>query len=133
MKLVEKDSMPREVALELLTDRKARVTNRMRKNCLHALQREFISEAERKPLAAKVARKLRAKSIAWIAREVKRSMRQRRGAQIKYERLQAIEPKNPIIEYRVAALNLLANHLDTVIECCEDEIKLRINLPDRFA
>ena len=128
MKEIKTDKMPREVATEMLCTPGARITNRMRKNFQHARQKEFASELTRKPVGEKIRNRARLRSIAWLSRERGRSQKQRRGAQRRYEKLQAIDPKNPVIEARIAALDLLANHLDLVTDVLNDEIRYRLNL-----
>ncbi len=122
MKELERDTMPKEVATELLTDRKARLTNRMRKNCRDARAKHFISDAERKPVAEKIAAKLKSRGLAWIGREISRAQRRRAGLQRRYTSLTG---DNPVIAARRAAIDVLANHIDIFLDCAETEIESR--------
>jgi hypothetical protein len=128
LKEIKHDGPPAEVATELLRDPLAHLTNRMRKNCIAARQKYFASTATRKTLTTKVANRLRDRTLAWIGRELSRAGRQRRGWQRKYEALVAQEPKSPVIEARIAMLNLNVGNLDVFIEGAEDELSHRARL-----
>lgn len=128
MKEIKTDKMPKEVATEMLATPGVRTTNRERKQYRFARQKEFCSELERKPVGDKIRARAQLKPIDRLDRERRRVMKQRRGAQHKYERLQAIDPRTPVIEAGLAALDLLAAHLDTTLDALNDEIKYRLNL-----
>jgi len=121
--------MPKEVAIELLVEPKNRLTNRMRKNCHNARVRCFISDAERKPAAGKVAAKLKGRSLAWIGREIERAKRRRAGLQHRYlaivRQLEATGANNALLLARVAEIDRLVTHLDTFRDCAETELEWR--------
>lgn len=125
MKKIERDGMPKEVATEMLCSPWRRMTNRERKTYAEARQTVWVSEQERKPLALRMRNRAAARPIAWLDRERSRAMKHRRGVQMKYESLMKLAP-NPIIERFVAALNLRAGHLDTVMDAINDEIRMRL-------
>lgn len=127
MKLIERDRMPYEVATEMACSSWCRRTNRERKMLRDARQVEWCSEAERKPLAEKLANRMRNRPIAWLGREVTRAEKRRRGVQQKYEALMRLE-QTPIVERFVAALNLRAAQIDLVIDVAQDEIRYRLDL-----
>lgn len=119
--------MPKEVATEMLATPGLRMTRRERRAYQDARQREFSSELTKKPMTAKLQEKVRSRSIKWLGREAKRTARQRRGLQVKYEAAKR-EEQNPVIARLIALLDLKAAGLDAVLDAIQDEIQYRLNL-----
>ena len=126
--------MPVEVATALLTDPKARMTNRMRKVCRMARETCFVSEVERKPIADKLKTRMQDKPIDRLERLQHRIGAKRRGFQHKFEaakRLQAKQNKpNPVIDRMIALLDLRVGYLDTLVDAVEAELAWRLDLTE---
>ena len=132
MKKIEKDTMPVEVATALLTDPKARMTNRMRKVCRMAREVCYASEAERKPIEAKLRARMHDKPIDRLDRLAHRTGAKRRGLQHKYEAAKRLQEKqnkpNPVIDRLIAMLDLRVAYLDMVTEAVIEEMQWRTDL-----
>jgi hypothetical protein len=115
------------VATEMLAARGIRMTNRERKAYQDARATVWCAEQARKPLLEKMANRARQRAIKWLAREQQRASRQRRGVQRKYESLLRLE-RTPVIERFLAALDLRAGHLDTVLDAITAEVQHRKDL-----
>jgi hypothetical protein len=122
--LVERDAMPREVALEFLTTPGMRLTNTLRKAALDALHRTFKSNRTRKSLAVQCCNSISHRPLVRVAREKVRAERQRRGIQRKYEAALRL-PESPMTELIKNTLNLRAENLDAMIDACETELRRR--------
>lgn len=88
-KLQETDSMPREVAIEILTGK--RITNRMKKNCLAALQTVHVPTAESKNPAERLVEKFQTLPIDRVNRIVKRC--KKRSRMVKGAIIRAVFPE----------------------------------------
>lgn len=73
---IERDTIPSEVAAEMLCEPRARMTNRMRKNCLAARETHYASVLTRTPGATKLAARLHTAKLtqlgSWLRRSVSR-------------------------------------------------------------
>jgi hypothetical protein len=126
------DHLPESVAMDLLSQKGRRMTNRERKVLMTARSREFISTAERKPASEKLARKMPGFTLAQIGKWQHRAEKKRRGVQRKYSAaigLQAASGNpNPVIERLIAGLNLRAAQIDLFLDAAAEELGTRENL-----
>lgn len=129
MKIINQDHMPVEVATELLTDPKARMTNRMRKNCMAARTVAWCSETERKPIEGKIERRAHEQPLVRLGRTIRRVCKRRAGLQHQYEAARRMMAKHeemtPILERRCAIIDLQVAHLDLVRDVVESEVASR--------
>jgi hypothetical protein len=132
----ETDTMPREVAIAMLSAPKARLTNRMRKNCKLALQHSYTST---QPLIkdggkyytldtansreARAQQKIQSHTLAQLVRWLRRLVNHRRISQEKYVALTAKEGLTGKPEAaRLRAMGVL-EHLVAVIDAQRDSIE----------
>lgn len=144
----ERDSIPREVATAMLTEPRARLTNRMRKNCVSARQKVFASTAPFRRMPAVNAQgeivkgygyveiaqrttKLRFSRASlrqlgkWLHRSIaRREIVQRRYLAVPNSDVRAFQAHFDAVR---ASLALLAERLDLIRDVCEDEINVREN------
>lgn len=138
---MERDTMPREVAREMLTNPKVKISNRFRKNCLDVLAtvvesgfpliRGFTVEdgyfqntaAGKISFEDKVERRVKSRTFRQLIRDLRRA-RQRR---VKVQKLAALIPDEATIKFLEIRANLdnRARLLDTVQEYIQNEIKTR--------
>jgi hypothetical protein len=132
MKKTERDSMPREVAIEMLCQQK--LSNRERKVCMAALHTYHESEQQRKPVDQKVASKLTKATLAQLGKWLKRAIARRADTQRAYlllaRRAQKFsdEEKRPHLlatQHAMQVLDGKAAMLDTFREAVENEVTRR--------
>lgn len=87
---IERDTMPSEVATELLCEPKAHLTARVRKNCCSARETHYVSVRERKPGATKLATRLSAAKLTQLGKWLRRSIHRRAGTQRQFDRLKDV-------------------------------------------
>ncbi len=118
--------MPVEVATEMLAAPKARLTGTMRRACIHARERVYISEQEPKDGVLKLTERLERKSYSQLLKWLKRSNRRRAKTQAAYMKLQEQEGiKAEVKEVLSSILDAKAHQLDSLIDGLEEEIKAR--------
>lgn len=142
----QRDSIPREVATAMLTEPRARLTNRMRKNCIAAREIIFASEAPFRKIPApghgyswklnelrtpdeKMKRRFGRATLRqlgnWLRRSiVRREVVQRRYLAVPNSDVRAFQAHFDAVR---ASLALLAERLDLIRDVCEDEINVREN------
>lgn len=138
---LERDTMPREVARELLTNPKAKLSSRFRKNCLDALstvwessfplvvgkyyKEVFQNTAAGKSFEEKVERRVKTRTFRQLVRDLGRA----RLRKVKVQKLSATIPDDAPVEFLTIRGNLdnRARLLDTVQEHIQNEIKTRTN------
>lgn len=141
----EQDGIPRAVATAMLTEPRARLTNRMRKNCIAARDKVFASsvpfrrmpahdaagkiikgwgyaEIEPRTPEDKVKRRFATASLRQLGNWLRRSIVRRGPLQRKYLALQGDSPRTALARELIA---LAVQRLDTVRDVCEDEITMR--------
>lgn len=148
----ERDSIPREVATAMLTEPRARLTNRMRKNCVSARQKVFASTAPFRRMPAVNAqgeivkgwgyaeievrtpdecmkRRFATATLRQLGNWLRRAIARREIVQRRYLAV----PNSDVPKFQVRfdaarqALALLAERLDLIRDVCEDELKMRAN------
>lgn len=137
------DSMPREVAVEMLTSN-VRLSTQERKNCQRALEKHFVSTLEPKSKADCMTRRLKGSTIFQLAKWNKRATNRRASAQSAYLRFKKLEEsiaaepdgesiiakeaKNVrllLVRNTLKALNDHASQLDTFKDLLDTEINSR--------
>jgi hypothetical protein len=141
----ERDHMPHQVATELLTTPKTKLTNRMRKNCLDARsthhasntplraegkkrtpERRYVAtSAVKKPAEDKIRARMKAATSPQLEKWLKRCVARRVGVQEKYNN--ALGKQGPKWNYIRALLEATAQRIDTMRDIIEDVLQ------DRFA
>lgn len=146
----ERDGIPREVASAMLTEPRARLTNRMRKNGMAAREKVFASvapfrrmpaqdaagkiikgygyaEIESRSLEDKTKQRLSRASIRQLGNWLHRSIARRVVVQRKYLAVPNSDVRAFQAKFDAArqALALLAERLDIIRDVCEDEIVTR--------
>jgi hypothetical protein len=131
-RLEKRDGMPREVAAELLATSGTHLSNTVRKNCLDAMSKHWVSTLERKPLEAKLPKKFAAATGAQLTKWSRRVVARRKQVQAAYEFCVAELAKEGIkrrqqlwFERQKAALDFTASQLDAVRDALEYEIDTR--------
>lgn len=123
----QQDGMPAPVATEMLSERRARLTNTFRKQCCRARARLFVTDVTAKAPEAKTARRFQSASLAQLGRWLRRSIARREIVQRRY--LEVPNSDNPIVQACFDAaradISAIANRLDAIRDCAEDEIKRR--------
>lgn len=127
MKQIEADTMPVEVATEMLATPGVRMTNRERKLYQLARVMRFSSEVKQKNPGVKLAERLRDKTWGWLIRQICRVNRKRRGLQMKYERAKRL-PENPIVLRIIAVMDIQAAAMDSLLDALDTEIGWRKQL-----
>lgn len=149
------DAIPRSVALGLLTDPKAKLSARMRKNCFAALDKVFVSahtirridyvmegeelstrklcfdtECTPKPAASRIAGKLR--SVPWVRLNRLWSRVQRRINGLTFKRTRVMFGSLVMHESQrnkiMIALNGRLAQLEVVRDCATTEINRRVGI-----
>lgn len=142
----QNDGMPYEVATAMLSEPRARLTNSFRKQCCRARETVVMSESpirrhanlnvstgdvckgydytERTAVAPeiKTARRFRSKTLKQLHTLLRRAKGRRAVTQRRYL---AVTDQTPHAEFVRAALSAIANRLDIIRDCAEDEIKRR--------
>lgn len=143
----QRDGMPAQVATEMLTERRARLTNTFRKQCRHARERVIVSsspivkvwvedegeseilrrcyaEPAERTAESKTMLRCRRATLEQLAKWRRRAIARRAVIQRKY--LAVPNSANPIAQacYDAARrdLSLVADRLDTIRDCAESEI-----------
>ena len=104
-----RDVMPAEVATEMLCEPLARLSNRMRKNCLDARATYYTSVRERSPGAVKLARRLNTAKLAQLGRWLRRAASRIAGNAKQLSRLSGLsDPQSEMIRQvlNVRGINL---------------------------
>jgi len=124
---VERDTMPRQVATEMLSDPRVRMTNRMRKTFRDARARHFVSTREKTPILSKLAAKLKLRSFQALTKWLARANVRRAAGQRAY--LRAGEDTTlaaPVREALLALLEVKVAEIDLLIDGLETEILSRV-------
>lgn len=149
----QRDGVPHEVATAMLTEPRARLTNRMRKNCMEAREKVFAStspivrvlvtdgkvdlakreealyysETNPRSLEEKTKRRFGYASLRQLSNWLRRSIARRAVVQRKY--LAVPNSDVPKLQARLdairEALAVIAGRLDIIRDTCEDEIAMR--------
>jgi hypothetical protein len=119
--VINRDTMPAEVALEMLTDPKVRLTNRMRKNCLAARETHYASVSTRTPGAAKLAARLRTKKLTQLGNWLRRSVQRSRHTSRMLARIAGV----PALEQLAQALMVRSLNLNISQATVEHELQSR--------
>lgn len=139
--MIEQDHMPAEVATALLTERKARLSNRMRKNCssarelavpsgypIHRMRDEINGRPQyqyslkqvSKTIDARVVKRMREATAKQLLLWVLRCSRRRSVAQKQYLKLDGKskrdESARQLLEALVAKLDLIRDTIETELE-----------------
>lgn len=148
MKPIEQQNrygMPAEVAIAFLTEPRARMSNSFRKTCQRAREKVYVSSSpihrivgqdsegkiarawghtEIQPRSAeeKMKRRFGSASISQLSKWLRRAIAKRPAVQRAYL---AIEGDSPRAQAAREVLAAVAQHLDTIRDVCEDEIKMR--------
>ena len=115
----EHDHMPREVAMALLGAKQ--ITNRVRKNCMGALEKQYVSTFQPKALEDKLLAKFSRVGIEKLDSWRHRLHARRMGVQKRWARL----PQNHPLKQ---AMEDTARHLDAATDCVNIAIKNRLSL-----
>lgn len=141
----QRDSIPREVATAMLTEPRARLTNRMRKNCVSAREKVFASTAPFRRMPAVNAQgeivkgygyvevaqrtaeyktKLRFSraTLRQLGHWIRRSIARRYPLQRKYLAVQGNSLRHEQARFVIAQA---VQRLDLIRDMCEDEIAMR--------
>ena len=144
----ELDGMPIEVATEMLTTPKVKMTARIRKNCMAAREKVFISSApirrvtvteddgsERQELQyqegasidpeIKLARKASTLTYAQLISHARRMLRRRAKAQSRYLKLMQSKASEQHKQALGRLLTAEANTCEAAQDALETEVKLR--------
>lgn len=142
----QNEGMPYEVATAMLSERRARITNSFRKQCQLARERVYVSSAPIRRMPAqdtageivkgwgytecvaispeqKTVRRFQSASLVQLGNWLRRAMARRAIIQKRYL---AITDETPHAEFARAALSVIANRLDIIRDCAEDEINGRV-------
>lgn len=130
MKVIEKDHMPYPVATSLMTEPKATLSNRMRKNCRAAREVVLVSEVVAQPLEGKLDRRMKLATGKQLLTWSKRATERRRILQRHYEELTEQLPmsdakKMAQLKHMLEALSAAVKRLDTYKDACDDEYRRR--------
>lgn len=141
------DGMPREVATAMLTEPRAQLSNRMRKVCMRARDKVFVSSSpitksvaidddgttewvhswtEQAPLEVeiKTAERFSYATLQQLGKWCSRAIKRRAVVQRAYLAVPTEDnPRNNALRELYAAL---ASKLDVIRDCAEDEINLRL-------
>lgn len=138
----QNDGMPYAVATAMLSEPRARITNNFRKQCRRARDVVFVSSSpirrmpdttfksfgweDREVVSPeqKTVRRFRSASLSQLGKWLRRSIAHRAIIQSKYL---AITDETPHAEFARAALSAIANRLDIIRDCAEEEIARRIS------
>lgn len=147
----QRDGIPREVATAMLTEPRAKLSNRMRKNCIAARSKVFVSsspiqrvpaqneqtgeivkgwswtEKQAKQPEDKMKHRFASVSLRqlgnWLCRSIsRRAIIQRRYLAVPNSDVQYQQARFDAIR---AALAAIAGRLDIIRDACEDEIAMR--------
>lgn len=149
----QRDSIPREVATAMLSEPRARLTNRMRKNCVSAREKVFAStssivgqwvseedsendkwmllytERDGRSPEDRMKRRFAIATLRQLGNWLRRSIARREIVQRRYLAV----PNSDVPKFQARfdaarqALVLLAEWLDCIRDVCEDEIAMRKN------
>jgi hypothetical protein len=72
IKLLERDAMPREVAVSMLTEPRAKLNAPIRKACMAALAKHFVSTAEPKRYVTKLENRISRLDATQLCRRIRR-------------------------------------------------------------
>lgn len=141
----QRDGIPREVATAMLTEPRARLTNRMRRNCMSARENVFVSvapfhrmpaqdedgkiikgygyaEIESRSQEEKTKRRFARATLRQLGNWLRRSIARRRPLQDKFQAIVGDSPRHSLAREIIA---LAVQRLDTIRDVCEDEIAMR--------
>jgi len=131
------DGMPREVAIAILTEPKAKMTRAFRNTCKRALERHYVASpvlsyskayhfddaSPRTPVDPLI--KWHGFSLAQLLKWAKRANARRAIVQREYETLVAIAEPTNAQKRRIAVLSLRARAFDQQLDCIDDELRIR--------
>lgn len=123
------DGMPREVAVAILSEPKAKLTNAFRKTCKRAMEKHYIAPPPQPlPEGADALRKWHTFSLAQLLKWGKRCKSRRRIAQDHYVRLVGLNEPTQAQKKLLASLSLQVAALDNMLDNIDDELKVRRNI-----
>jgi hypothetical protein len=127
MKLLERDSIPRGVAVEMLCNN-VHKTNKERKMFRAALENHYVSEIAKKPRSEQIAFRLRRCTITQLAKWLKRTKRRHASVQRVYSKTAATVSDLPEgdklrarAERTLFALRVAGGALEESLSALEDE------------
>jgi hypothetical protein len=115
--------MPHQVATELLTTPKTKLSNRMRKNCIAARAKYHVAEQKPKSADDKIRARMKAATSPQLEKWLKRCVARRVGVQEKYNN--ALGKQGPKWNYIRALLEAAAQRIDTMRDIIEDILEER--------
>lgn len=135
-KVIERDTMPYQVATDLLCEAGIRQTNGTRKAYRDARQRSFRGVCEKKPAAEKMTNRLHDVTLLQLGKWTRRAWKRRRGLQLKHQSVTnllehtAATEALPVLllQRRLAAINLLAGQVDLFLDTADTELNFRMKL-----
>lgn len=131
----DRDVVPREVAVEMLSRPLVRMSSRDRRMFRKSLEAQFVSTLEKKPREAKLEFKLKNSSWAQLNKWLKRTTVRYAQMQSRYSKLAAKvagyndnTPEKIMGERSLAAAQLVIGNVGQALECLETEVELRAAL-----
>lgn len=132
VRMSERDVMPREVAIEMLTRPKVQIGNRERKMFRDALTKHFTSTLEQKPREVKLAFKLQHSTWAQLNKWLKRTTARYYTMQKRYSRFaekvagfKDDSPEKKVGESKLSAFGIIMALCGEALDCIETEIDRR--------
>lgn len=126
--LVDRDVMPRQVAVEMLARPGVRLTSRDRRMYRDALANYFSSTLTQKPLETKLAFKLQHSTWAQLNKWLKRVTKRYTAMNKRYSEFQAKladmkndDPKKLLMLRTIAAFEVIMEQVRISLECLENE------------
>jgi len=131
-KQIERDTMPKQVATDMLCTAGIPMTSQVRKAYEDARCVLFCSLQEKKPAEVKLQSKFMEATVTQLSKWKKRCDKSRRGVQRKYETAQKLPEETQLQQLMkarlIAALDLAAARLDLVLNGIEDALGWRLGL-----
>lgn len=128
----ERSVMPREVALEMLTRPKVKLSGRERRMYRDALEKHFTSTLEQKPREVKLAFKLQHSTWAQLNKWLKRTKLRYFTMQKRYSRFaekvagfKDNSPEKKVGEAKLSAFLVIMSLCGEALDCIETEIDRR--------
>lgn len=128
------EGMPREVAISILSEPKAKLTNAFRKTCKRALEKHYVAPLPQPvPPGTDLLQKWHGATLEQLLKWSKRCSARRRVVQREYETLIALENPTRQQKTRVTVLTLQVNALDNMRDNIDDERGIRVKIATRIA
>lgn len=124
------EGMPREVAVSILTEPRAKLTNAFRKTCKRALEKHFLAPPlQPAPPGTDLLRKWHGASLAQLLKWSRRCSARRAVAQRVYTKLNTNDWPKGMTAAKAkriqAVLELRVNAFDNMLDNIEDELRVR--------